>query len=84
MVVASAGSAVQIACGDELVRVEHAFGGGETVAIDCENETVSIDGVDARADVTLASDFFRFWPGDVELTYSGCATHAVTFRERWL
>ena len=83
-IVASAGSAVQVACGDCFVRVEHAFIGGETVTIDCANEAVSIDGADARADVTLASDFFRLEPGEVELTFDDCATHAVTFRERWL
>ena len=38
----------------------------------------------AQAGVTLASDFFRLEPGDVELVFTGCATHAVTFRERWL
>lgn len=83
-IVAAAGNAVQVACGETFVRVEHAFSGGETVAIDCENEAVNIDGVDARADVTLASDFFRLDPGDVELTFAGCASHAVAFRERWI
>lgn len=84
MLVASAGSAVQVACGGEVVRVEHAFSGGETVAIDCASEAVTIDGADARADVTLASDFFRLDVGGVELAFSGCASHAVAFRERWL
>ena len=82
--VASAGSAVQVGCGNAIVRVEHAFSGGEVVRIDCESEGVTVDGVDTRADVTLASDFFRLELGDVELVFTGCATHAVTFRERWL
>ena len=82
--VASAGSAVQVGCGDAIVRVEHAFSGGEVVRVDCETEGVTIDGVDARADVTLASDFFSLAPGGVTLTFSGCSTHATTFRERWL
>lgn len=82
--VASAGSAVQVGCGDAIVRVEHAFSGGEVVRIDCEGEGVTIDGVDARADVTLASDFFSLSPGSCELGFTGCSTHTTSFRERWL
>lgn len=70
--------------GNAIVRVEHAFSGGEVVRIDCESEGVTVDGVDTRADVTLASDFFSLAPGGVSLTFSGCSTHATTFRERWL
>ena len=83
-VVASAGSVVQVSYESAIIRIEHAFSGGETVFIDCEREVVTVNGADACADVTLASDFFRFEPGECYLIYSGCATHAVTFRERWL
>lgn len=82
--VASAGSAVQVGCGGAFVRVEHAFAGGEAVRVECEGELVTIDGVDARADVSLASDFFALEPGDVELVFSGCTSHVVIFNERWL
>lgn len=82
--VASAGSAVQVGCGDAIVRVEHAFSGGEVVRVDCETEGVTIDGVDARADVTLASDFFSLMPGNATLAFSGCSAHVTAFNERWL
>lgn len=82
--VASAGSAVQVSCGGKVVRVEHVFVGGETVVIDCECEDVTIDGFDARADVTLASDFFSLGPGNATLAFSGCSSHVITFHERWL
>lgn len=82
--VAEAGSAVQAGCGGAFVRVEHAFAGGENVRIDCEGEGVTIDGVDARASVTLSSDFFSLVPGGCELTFSGCTSHVTTFHERWL
>lgn len=82
--VASAGSAVQVGCGDAFVRVEHAFSGGEVVHIDCEDEGVTIDGVNARADVTLSSDFFSLATGNRTLTFSGCASHVTAFHERWL
>ena len=82
--VASAGTAVQVGCGNAIVRVEHAFSGGEVVRIDCEGEGVTVDGVDARADVTLASDFFSLSPGSCELGFTGCSTHTTSFRERWL
>lgn len=82
--VAAAGTAVQVGRGGAFVRVGHAFTGGEVVRIDCENEGVSIDGADARADVTLASDFFSLEPGNCELSFSGCSFHATVFHERWL
>ena len=82
--VASAGSAVQVGCGDAFVRVEHTFSGGEVVHIDCESEGVTVDGVDARVDATLASDFFSLSPGSCELSFTGCSSHTTSFRERWL
>ena len=82
--VASAGPAVQVGCGGSFVRMEHVFAGGEVVRVDCENEGVTIDGVDARADVTLASDFFSLSPGSCELSFTGCSSHTSSFHERWL
>lgn len=81
---ASAGSAVQVGSGTEFVRVEGAFTGGELVIVDCEHETVTIDGVDARAHVTLASDYFRLEPGEATLSFSGCSAHETSYCERWL
>jgi phage-related protein len=75
---------VQVGCGDAIVRVEHAFSGGEVVRVDCATEGVTIDGVDARADVALVSDFFSLAPGNRTLTFSGCASHVTIFYERWL
>ena len=82
--VASAGSAVQVGCSSSFVCVEHAFSGGEVVRIGCEGEGVTIDGADARADVSLASDFFSLSPGSCELSFTGCSSHTTSFRERWL
>ncbi|WP_417118848.1 phage distal tail protein [Olsenella phocaeensis] len=84
IVEAAAGSAVEVGCGGAFVRVEHEFIGGEDVIIDCGRETVTLDGIDARADVSLSSDFFCLEPGQVELTFSGCSSHVVVWRERWL
>ena len=80
--IASAGSAAQVGCGGAFVRVEHAFSGGEVVRIDCESEGVTIDGIDARAEVTLASDFFSLSPGSCELSFTGCSSHVTAFHER--
>lgn len=74
----------QVGCGGSFVRVEHAFFGGEAVRIDCEGEGATIDGIDARADVTLSSDFFTLSPGSCELSITGCSSHTTSFRERWL
>ena len=82
--VASAGPAVQVSCGDSFVRMERTFSGGEVVRIDCEGEGVTIDGADARAYVTLASDFFSLSPCCCDLSFAGCSSHVTSFRERWL
>ena len=82
--VAATGSAVQVAYGDKLVKIERSFTGGEVVLIDCEREVVTVDGADARADVTLASDLSTFSPGACDLLVTGCASFEVRFRERWL
>ena len=82
--VASAGSAVQVGFASKVVRIEHAFSGGEAISIDCADESVTINGVDARVDVTLSSDFFSLAPGDCTLTFSGCTSHVTAFHERWL
>ncbi len=82
--VAAAGSAVQVGSGECFVRVEHVFSGGEVVRIDCESEGVTVDGIDARANVTLSSDFFSLTPGSCGLFFSGCSSHVTSFHERWL
>ncbi|SCI08134.1 Phage-related protein [uncultured Collinsella sp.] len=82
--VASAGSAVQVSYGGRLARIERSFASGEVVHIDCEREVVTIDGADARADMTLASDLSTFPPGACDLSVTGCASFVVRFRERWL
>ncbi len=82
--VASAGSAVQVGCGGSLIRVEHAFSGDEVVRIDCATEGVTVYGVDARADVTLSSDFFSLAPSSCVLSFMGCTSHVTAFNERWL
>lgn len=83
--VAAAGTAVQVMdlATERLVRVEHAFAGGEVVAIDCATEAVTVDGLDARVCVTLGSDFFALEPGGASLSYSGCEVHECHFCERW-
>ena len=49
----------------------------------------SADGEDILALLRAATNAMdenevRLGPGEVELTFTGCATHVVTFRERWL
>jgi hypothetical protein len=73
-----------VSSGDVFVRVEHAFAGGEVVGIDCEGEGVTIDGVDARAYVTPASDFFSLSTGSCKLSFTGCSSHTSSFYERRL
>ena len=86
VLVATAGAYVQImdVGAEHLVRVEHAFEGGEEVRVDCATEAVTIDGLDARACVTLGSDFFALEPGAVSLAYAGCTSHECFVTERWI
>lgn len=85
MLAAVAGDGVGVADGHgRNVQVKHGFAGGESVVFDFECETVSIDGSDASDEVSLGSDFFALEPGVCALAFSGCSTHTVTYRERWL
>ena len=65
------------------VRVERAFSAGDVVELDFRTETALVNGADASADVTLASDFFALEPGVRALHFSGCSSHVVSFHERW-
>ena len=84
-VVAAAGSSVEVADGDSgaYVLVEQAFVGGEKVVVDFQAETCLVDGVDAAAAVSIASEFFSLAPGARELAFSGCSSHSVSWFERW-
>ena len=82
---ASAGSSVRVA--DELGRyvlVERSFSAGEVVTMDFAAESVTVDGADASADVAMDSMFFSLSPGTHALSFAGCGSHAVSWRERWL
>ena len=85
-VVAAAGSLVEVADGDSgaYVLVERAFVGGEKVVVDFQKETCSVDGADASAVVSIASEFFSLAPGARELVFSGCSSHSVSWFERWV
>ena len=65
------------------VRLERAFSAGDVVELDFLAETARVNGADASADVTLASDFFALEPGTRPLQFSGCSAHTVGFYERW-
>ncbi|MEE1372173.1 MAG: phage tail family protein [Parolsenella sp.] len=81
---ASAGSSVKVTdAGSGLyVLVEREFAAGDAVVMDFAAETVSVNGEDASADVSVASDFFSLEPGPVSLTFSGCLAHVVSWVER--
>ncbi|MEG2932716.1 MAG: phage tail family protein [Gordonibacter sp.] len=67
----------------DYIQINHAFNGTQTVVIDCENQSATLDGASAGIDVVLASNFFALAPGHTSLkTSSGAAT--VAYIERWL
>ncbi len=68
---------------ERFVCVLHSFAGGERVVLDSGREVATIDGVDASADIAIASDFFALDVGKHELTFTGCSAHAATYIERW-
>ncbi len=85
-VAAAAGTAVEVADAESgaYVLVERAFVGGEKVVIDFQRESCAVDGVDASAAVSVASEFFSLAPGARELVFAGCASHSVSWFERWV
>lgn len=82
---AKAGSGASVACAATGERVELArtLAAGDLVRVDCAAQTVAVNGVDATADVTLGSDFPSLAPGRAALSFSGCSSHLVLWRERW-
>ena len=82
---AAAGDSVKVTnSGSGLyVLIERSFAAGDIVAIDFTAETVTINGEDASADVSVASDFFSLEPGPCALAFDGCSDHTVTWYERW-
>lgn len=82
---AVAGTSLRVA--DELGRyvlVERRFSAGDVVVMDFAAETVTVDGIDAAADVAVESTFFPLSPGPHALAFAGCSAHRVTWAERWL
>lgn len=83
--VPDAGSAVRVtdAATGAYVLVEHAFTAGDSVAIDCAEQAVTVNGDDATAEVALGSDFFPLAPGACKLAFAGCSAHTLSWTERW-
>ena len=82
---ALAGSSVKVADGlGRYVLVERTFAAGDEVVMDFAAEVVTVDGVDASADVAVESTFFSLAPGAHALTFTGCSAHTVEWAERWL
>lgn len=84
--VAAAGNDVTVSCASlgMSIALEDTFVGGETVVIDCADESVLVNDTDARDLVTLGSDFFALEPGQCTLTFTGCTYFETRFVERWL
>ncbi len=83
--VAAAGSQLRVShpIQSRAIRVDYEFSGGEAVVIDCADESVRINGADARDCVALGSDFFSLDPGDRILSVSGATYFEARFVERW-
>lgn len=82
---ALAGTSVKVADGSgRYVLVERTFAAGDVVVMDFAAEVVTVDGVDASADVAVESTFFSLTPGSHTLAFSGCSAHTVEWVERWL
>lgn len=77
------GDSLSVAEGGKGFTVEHAFEFEDLVIVETLSQTVSVNGTDATADVTLGSDFLALSPGSHELAFTGCSTHSVQWRERW-
>ena len=68
----------------EHIRLDRSVYGGDEIFIDTGQRFISCNGVDARADVTLQSNYFMLPPGEFSLTTLPFDIPlTVTFRERW-
>ena len=82
---AAAGPAVKVVDdAGRYVLVERDLSAGDEVVMDFASESVTVDGEDASADVSVESAFFSLAPGTHFLTFSGCSAHEAAWTERWL
>lgn len=66
------------------IEIAGGLASGTRVRIDVLAETVTVDGADASARVALKSRFEALPPGRRTMTFTGCSSHTVSWRERWL
>lgn len=85
-IVAAAGSSVKVADAGSgaYLLVERSFSVGDAVVIDFAAKTVTVNGMDACADVALESTFFALTPGAHTFTFAGATAHTVRWFERWV
>lgn len=83
----TASSSTQVAVAETSgldIEIAGGLAAGARVCIDVLAETVTVDGVDAAARVALKSRFEALPPGRRSMTFTGCSSHTVSWRERWL
>ena len=68
---------------DPTLTIDQAYSVADTVVIDTNLRTVTVNTVDARADVSYLSDFFKLPVGTFTLTPDPASTVEVEYRERW-
>lgn len=66
------------------VEISGGAAAGARVLIDVLAEAVTVDGADAAARISLESRFAALAPGRHAMTFTGCTSHTVRWRERWL
>ena len=68
--------------GDDITFTA-ALAGGQSYVIDLQSMTVTKSGNNRDQDVAASSRWFGLAPGDNDLTFTGCASVAASFRPAW-
>lgn len=69
---------------DEYLLLDRYLDAGDVITIDIGRRLTTVNGVDARADVTAPSTYFKLPPGEFALNTTPAVLLTVEFRERWI
>jgi phage-related protein len=67
----------------DAITFTAALAGGSSYVIDLHAMSVTLAGVHREQDVSASSQWFGLAPGDNDLTFTGCASVAASFRPAW-
>lgn len=69
----------------QYIELDRAVTAGETIVVNTKNRTLTVDGEDAREDITFSSRWFMLPVGTFTVSVEPNNAHmTITYRQRWI